>query len=208
MAAPLRNVSLNYHQTLRRIRFRVTIHDDYYLSFLSRHSYPPGLYTAIAHDGPLRTRIQCFWSELDEFWWHLRHARHLLFGWLATLSTDSVTSVVLLTRRMRAMSLRYVVMVWLLPVLDKIRNSNIGGLPVRSDSEGNGVAAGIPIPRVLPTSLDHPAPTTNYFRTRTRTYSPTDYHVPAASIAFLKARLGELDQTVNALEKSLSGRGL
>ncbi|KAH9041733.1 hypothetical protein EDB85DRAFT_1377133 [Lactarius pseudohatsudake] len=126
MAAPLRKVSLDYHQTLRRVRFRVTsdvplrlhrdnpvipshipetpsdrntlsshtapssavsaeVHDDYYLSFLSRRSYPPGLYTAIAHDGPLRTRIQCFWSELDEFWWHLRHARHLLFGWLATL---------------------------------------------------------------------------------------------------------------------------
>ncbi|KAH9003078.1 hypothetical protein EDB86DRAFT_122082 [Lactarius hatsudake] len=174
MAAPLRKVSLGYHQTLRRVRFRVTsdvptrlhrdnpvisahtpetpsdrntlsshtapssavsaeVHDDYYLSFLSRRSYPPGLYTAIAHDGPLRTRIQCFWSELDEFRWHLRHARHLLFGWLATLyhlillvvrytfissanplvetykqSTNSVSSVVLLTRRMRrAMSLRY-----------------------------------------------------------------------------------------------------
>ncbi|KAI9439874.1 hypothetical protein H4582DRAFT_1556242 [Lactarius indigo] len=126
MAAPLRKVSLDYHQTLRLARFRVTsdvplrlhsdrpmvpsrvpevpsdrntlsshtapssavsaeVHSDYYLSFLSRLSYPPGLYTAIAHDGPLRSQIQGFWSELDEFWWHLRHARHLLFGWLATL---------------------------------------------------------------------------------------------------------------------------
>lgn len=292
MAAPLRKISLDYHQTLRRVRFQATsdvplrlhrdnpvilshipetpsdrntlsshtapssavsaeVHDDY-LSFLSRRSYPPGLYTAIAHDGPLRTRIQCFWSELDEFWWHLRRARHLLFGWLATLyhlillvgytfSTNSVTSVVLLTRRMRrTMSLRYVVMVWLLPVLDKIRNSaleavgtegfskDIGGPPVRSDSEGNGVAVGIPIPvdhaqvgnggkstdifrseRVLATVSDHPASTTNDFSTRTRTYSPpTDYHALAASITFLKARLGELDRTVNALEKSLSGRSL
>ncbi|KAH9041734.1 hypothetical protein EDB85DRAFT_1377126 [Lactarius pseudohatsudake] len=140
----------------------------------------------------------------------------------------------------RAMSLRYVVMVWLLPVLDKIRNSALevvgtegfskdtGGPPVRSDPEGNGVAAGIPIPvdhaqvgnggkstdifrseRVLATLLDHPASTTNDFSTRTRMYSPpTDYHALAASIALLKARLGELDGTVNALEKSLSGRSL
>ena len=62
------------------------VQSDYYLPFrLSRLRYPPGLYTAIAHDGPLRTRIQCFWSELDEFWWHFRHARDLLFRWLATL---------------------------------------------------------------------------------------------------------------------------
>ncbi|KAH9063946.1 hypothetical protein EDB87DRAFT_85894 [Lactarius vividus] len=136
------------------------------------------------------------------------------------------------------MSLRYVVMVWLLPVLDQIRttalevvgteelNKDTGGSPVRSDSEGNGVAAGIPTlvdhaqvgnggrstdifhsERVHPTLLDHPVPTTNDFNTHTRTYfPPTDYPAPAASIAFLKARLGELDRTVNALEKSLSGR--
>ncbi|KAI9463325.1 hypothetical protein BJY52DRAFT_79042 [Lactarius psammicola] len=276
MAAALRKVSLDYHQTLGRVQatsgvpvapFRVPetpsgrntpsshatpstsaevtvpaeVHSNYYLPFLSRRS---GLYTAIVHDGPLRTRIQCFWSELDELLWHFRHARDLLFTWLATMyhlmlfavrytfissthpfvetykrSANSVTSMVLFIRRIRrAMSLRYVVMVWLLPVLDKIRKSaleavgngteefskdiDIGGSPVRSDPKGNGVAPGMPIlvdhtpvgnggkmidilfsERVPPTLLDHPAPTTIDFSTRTGTYSPpADYHGPPPAI--------------------------
>ena len=45
---------------------------------------PPGLYTAIAHNGPLRRRIQDHCDELEEFKAHVRHAQRLL-GWLATL---------------------------------------------------------------------------------------------------------------------------
>ena len=53
---------------------------------------------------------------------------------------------------------RYVVVVWLLPILEKIRKSALeavdteglstdtGGSPVRSDSEGNGVSPGMLIP--------------------------------------------------------------
>ncbi len=133
-------------------------------------------------------------------------------------------------------------MVWLLPVLDKIRksaletvdtgtegpNKDTGGSPVRPDPEGNGVAPEMPVlvghtqvgnrgktidillsERVPPTLLDHPAPTKNDFSKRMGTNSPpADYHAPAPSIAFLKAHLRELDRTVNALEKSLSGRSL
>ena len=39
----------------------------------------------MAHNGPPRTRIQCFSSELDVFWWHFRQARNLLFGRLPAL---------------------------------------------------------------------------------------------------------------------------
>jgi len=214
MAAPLRKVSLECHQTLRRVQvisgvylqqhcdnaaapFRVPelpsdrntpsshatpsseavtvpaeVQSDYYspfLLFLSGRSYPPGLYTAIAHDGLLRTRIQCFWSEIDEFWWHFRHARYLLFGFLAALyylvllatwyTFRSATSVNFFTRWVKkAMSVRYVAMT-LLPVLEKIRESALeavgtgteglstdtGSSPVRPDSEGNSVALGMPI---------------------------------------------------------------
>jgi hypothetical protein len=47
--------------------------------------YPPGLYTVIAHNGPLRTRIQGHLNELEEFKAHLRRAQLLLSGWLVTL---------------------------------------------------------------------------------------------------------------------------
>jgi hypothetical protein len=46
---------------------------------------PPGLYTAIVHNGPLRTRIQDHLDELEEFNAHVRRAQELLFGWLVTL---------------------------------------------------------------------------------------------------------------------------
>jgi len=46
---------------------------------------PPGLYTAIAHSGPLRRRIQDHCDELEEFKAHFRRAQRLLLGWLATL---------------------------------------------------------------------------------------------------------------------------
>ena len=46
---------------------------------------PPGLYTAIAHNGPLRRRIQDHSEELEEFRAHVRHAQRLVLGWLATL---------------------------------------------------------------------------------------------------------------------------
>jgi hypothetical protein len=50
--------------------------------------YPPGLYTAIVHNGPLRTRIQDHLDELEEFKANVRQVRRaqeLLFGWLVTL---------------------------------------------------------------------------------------------------------------------------
>ena len=46
---------------------------------------PPGLYMAVAHNGPLRRRIQDHSDELEEFMAHVRHAQRLLPGWLATL---------------------------------------------------------------------------------------------------------------------------
>jgi len=46
---------------------------------------PPGLYTAIAHNGPLRRRIQDHCDELEEFKAHVRRAQRLLLGWLVTL---------------------------------------------------------------------------------------------------------------------------
>jgi len=65
----------------------VDVYSDYLFSLLPfiRWSYLPGIYTAIAHNGPLRTRIQCFWSELDDFLWHFRHTRDLLFDWMTAL---------------------------------------------------------------------------------------------------------------------------
>jgi hypothetical protein len=47
--------------------------------------YPPGLYTTIVHNGPLRTRIQDHLDELGDFKAHTRCARELFFGWLVTL---------------------------------------------------------------------------------------------------------------------------
>ena len=47
--------------------------------------YPTGLYTVIAHNGPLRTRIQGRLDELDEFKAHVRRTQLLFFGWLVTL---------------------------------------------------------------------------------------------------------------------------
>ena len=47
--------------------------------------YPPGLYTMIAHNSLLRTRIQGHLDELEEFKAHVRRARLLLSGWLVTL---------------------------------------------------------------------------------------------------------------------------
>ncbi|KAF8486173.1 hypothetical protein DFH94DRAFT_678900 [Russula ochroleuca] len=47
--------------------------------------YPPGLYTAIVHNGPLRTRIQDHLDEIEEFKAHTRCAQELIFGWLVTL---------------------------------------------------------------------------------------------------------------------------
>ncbi|KAH9989485.1 hypothetical protein BJV77DRAFT_686196 [Russula vinacea] len=46
---------------------------------------PPGPYTAIVHNGPLRTRIQDHLDELEELKAHTRCARELFFGWLVTL---------------------------------------------------------------------------------------------------------------------------
>ena len=46
--------------------------------------HPPGLYTMIAYNGPLRTRIQGHLDELEEFKAHVRRAQ-LLSGWLVTL---------------------------------------------------------------------------------------------------------------------------
>ena len=46
---------------------------------------PPGLSTAIAHNGPLRRRIQDHCEESEEFKAHVRRAQGLLLGWLATL---------------------------------------------------------------------------------------------------------------------------
>jgi hypothetical protein len=39
----------------------------------------------IAHNSPLRTRIQGHLDELEEFKAHVRRARPLLSGWLVTL---------------------------------------------------------------------------------------------------------------------------
>jgi hypothetical protein len=47
--------------------------------------YPPGLYTVIAHNGPLRTRIQGHLYEFEEFKALVRRARLLLSSWLVTL---------------------------------------------------------------------------------------------------------------------------
>ena len=47
--------------------------------------YPPGLYTEIAHNGPLRTRTEGHLDEVEEFKAHVRRARLLLSGWLVTL---------------------------------------------------------------------------------------------------------------------------
>lgn len=46
---------------------------------------PPGPYTAIVHNGPLRTRLQDHLDELEELKAHTRCARELFFGWLVTL---------------------------------------------------------------------------------------------------------------------------
>jgi len=47
--------------------------------------FPPGLYTAIAHNGPLRRRIEEHYDELEDFKAHVRCAQEILFGWMATL---------------------------------------------------------------------------------------------------------------------------
>jgi hypothetical protein len=47
--------------------------------------HPPGLYTVIAHNGPLRTRIQGHLEEFEESKAHVRRARFLLSGLLVTL---------------------------------------------------------------------------------------------------------------------------
>jgi hypothetical protein len=47
--------------------------------------YPSGLYTAIVHNGPLRTRIQDHLDESEELKAHVRRAQELLSGWLVTL---------------------------------------------------------------------------------------------------------------------------
>src|SRR6266699_2018998 len=47
--------------------------------------YPPGLYTVIAHNGPLRSRIQGHLDESEEFKAHVRRAQLLISGWLVTL---------------------------------------------------------------------------------------------------------------------------
>ena len=48
-------------------------------------SYPSGLYTAIVHNGPLRTRIQDHLDEFEEFKAHLQRAQELFLGWIVTL---------------------------------------------------------------------------------------------------------------------------
>lgn len=47
--------------------------------------YPPGLYTFIAHNGPLRARIQGHLDELEEYKAYVRRAQSVLSGWLVTL---------------------------------------------------------------------------------------------------------------------------
>jgi hypothetical protein len=47
--------------------------------------YPSGLYTVIAHNGLLRTRIQGHLDELEEFKALVRRTQLLLSGWLVTL---------------------------------------------------------------------------------------------------------------------------
>jgi|SRR6266850_2018237 len=54
------------------------------IPFSLESALPPGLYTAIAHNGPLRRRIQDNCDEIGEFKAHIRHAQGLFFGWLAT----------------------------------------------------------------------------------------------------------------------------
>jgi hypothetical protein len=135
MAAPLRKVSENYHQTLKRaqvpavispsydaakasgeknksplssptgvgfslplpdilsqiVRDLTKLIEDWYrprissVPFFLESALPPGLYTAIAHNGPLRRRIQDNCDEIGEFKAHIRHARGFFLGWLATL---------------------------------------------------------------------------------------------------------------------------
>jgi hypothetical protein len=47
--------------------------------------YPPGLYTVIAHNGPLRSRIQGHLDELEELEARVRRAQLLVSGWLVGL---------------------------------------------------------------------------------------------------------------------------
>jgi hypothetical protein len=47
--------------------------------------YPPGLYTLIAHDSSIRTRIQDHLDEVEEVKAHTKRAQELLSGWLVTL---------------------------------------------------------------------------------------------------------------------------
>ncbi|KAI0303624.1 hypothetical protein B0F90DRAFT_1707482 [Multifurca ochricompacta] len=54
-------------------------------SFALGSGYLPGLYTAIAHNGDLRRRIQESPDDFEEFQMHLRRVQELLFGWLVML---------------------------------------------------------------------------------------------------------------------------
>jgi len=47
--------------------------------------YLPGIYTLIAHDSPIRTRIQDHLDEVEEFKVHTQRTQELLSGWLVTL---------------------------------------------------------------------------------------------------------------------------
>ncbi|KAI0255097.1 hypothetical protein BJV78DRAFT_1279696 [Lactifluus subvellereus] len=137
-------------------------------------SYPPGLYTAVAHNGPLRRRIEDFWDELEEFRGHLRRAQQLLLGWLYTLY-----QLMLLVGC-------HMAVVWLLPTPGTIWNSALGATdslkfrPMldgysdpRSTTKGKRVSLGTPanaqvgnmssssdlLPgRLTPTLLDNPQP--------------------------------------------------
>ncbi|KAI0300758.1 hypothetical protein BC826DRAFT_1183462 [Russula brevipes] len=105
MATQLKKVSENYHLTLKRARIATDVstshvfpdalsgHDEspqlqikivFHPAFPGKHR-PPGLYTAIAHNVPLRRRIQDHLDELQEFKALVRHIQGLLSGWLVTL---------------------------------------------------------------------------------------------------------------------------
>ncbi|KAI0279753.1 hypothetical protein BGY98DRAFT_967252 [Russula aff. rugulosa BPL654] len=123
---------------------------------------PPGRYTVIAHNGPLRTRIQGHLDELEEFKARVRRAQFLVSGWLVGLCHlmllvvwDALESrahrlVNLYERDIRArilwipciawikQAIRMAV-AWFLPTLLKIRDSALeANSKIRSDMEVNG----------------------------------------------------------------------
>jgi len=96
MATSLKKVTENYHSARADIGARGMTRppagaQNKYRSRSSfsplpwEDSYPSGLYTAIVHNGPLRTRIQDHLDEFEEFKAHLQRAQELFLGWIVTL---------------------------------------------------------------------------------------------------------------------------